>query len=129
MADDRKTTRNPDSPLFKRLTRLFSGPIVNYRAQAIRRYRRKQLNDYSGKFRSLSGKQFQKSGFNPFQDLAHDMMLAQNRATRYIDFDQMEYTPEIASALDIYADEMTTSSDMRALLKIECKNDEIKALL
>jgi len=26
-------TRNPDSPLFKRLTRLFSGPIVNYRRQ------------------------------------------------------------------------------------------------
>ena len=129
MVDDKKTTRNPDSPLFKRLTRLFSGPIVNYRAQAIRRYRRKQLNDYSGKFRSLSGKQFQKSGFNPFQDLAHDMMLAQNRATRYIDFDQMEYTPEIASALDIYADEMTTSSPIQPLLNIQCPNEEIKVIL
>ena len=38
-----------------------------------------------------------------------NFMTNQARAERYIDFDQMEYTPEIASGLDIYADEMTTS--------------------
>ena len=31
-----KNTRNPASPLFKRLTRLLSGPIVNYRTQVAR---------------------------------------------------------------------------------------------
>jgi hypothetical protein len=41
----------------------------------------------------------------------------------------MEYTPEIASALDIYADEMTTSSDLQPLLTIKCPNEEIKAVL
>ena len=35
MADRRKNPNNSESDLFKRLTRLFSGPIVNYWAQAI----------------------------------------------------------------------------------------------
>ena len=41
----------------------------------------------------------------------------------------MEYTPEIASALDIYADEMTTSSPLRQLLTINCPNEELKSIL
>tara|TARA_Y100000593_G_scaffold15382_2_gene29968 strand:+ start:64090 stop:65835 length:1746 start_codon:yes stop_codon:yes gene_type:complete len=53
----------------------------------------------------------------------------QNRAERYMDFDQMEYTPEIASSLDIYADEMTTYSQIQDMLKINCSNDEIKTIL
>jgi hypothetical protein len=48
---------------------------------------------------------------------------------RYVDFDQMEYTPEIASALDIYADEMTTSSVFRTILNIQCSNQEIKSVV
>ena len=36
-------------------------------------------------------------------------MLIKIVVERYADFHQMEYMPEIASALDIYADEMTTS--------------------
>jgi len=46
-----------------------------------------------------------------------------------MDFDQMEYTPEIASSLDIYADEMTTYSQIQDMLKINCSNDEIKTIL
>jgi len=56
-------------------------------------------------------------------------MVNQDRSMRYVDFDQMEYTPEIASALDIYADEMTTSSDIQPLLTIKCPNEEIKGVL
>ena len=56
-------------------------------------------------------------------------MSNQNRAERYADFDQMEYTPEIASALDIYADEMTTSTAINPLLTIKCRNEEIKLVL
>jgi hypothetical protein len=41
----------------------------------------------------------------------------------------MEYTPEIASALDIYADEMTTHSSLQPMLNIRCPNEEIKAVL
>ena len=56
-------------------------------------------------------------------------MASQQRTERYVDFDQMEYTPEIASALDIYADEMTTYSDLTTMLNVRCPNEEIKAVL
>jgi len=129
MAQEQKNPRNPDSPLFKRLTRLFSGPIVNYRTQAIRNYRRTHLDKFASKFRSASGKQFKKTEYNPFQDQTPAIMASHNRNMRYVDFDQMEYEPIIASALDIYADEMTTSSYLQPLLKIECPNEEIKVVL
>jgi len=48
---------------------------------------------------------------------------------RYADFDQMEYTPEIASGLDIYADEMTTFSVYRPIVDIACSNQEIKSVI
>jgi len=119
--------RNEQSELFKRLTKFFSGPIVNYRSQNIRRYRRRHLDRF--KFTSASGKQFKKSDHNPFAALEADLMANQNRAHRYTDFDQMEYSPEIASAMDIYADEMTTSSDIKAMLNILGPNEEIKTIL
>ena len=56
-------------------------------------------------------------------------MANQSRAERYVDFEQMEYTPEIASALDIYADEMTTSNSLEKVLSIDCPNEEIKNVL
>ena len=124
-----KNVRNPESPLFKRLTRLFSGPIVNYRAQNVNQNRRRDLEKYSTKFTSASGKQFKRMGYDPFTDLTANIYQSQSRLQRYIDFDQMEYEPIIASALDIYADEMTTSSHMQPLLNIHCQNEEIKIIL
>ena len=119
--------RNPGSELFKRLTRLFSGPLVNYRQQNIRRYRRRDLDKF--KFTSASGQEFKKSTYNPYTSIQSEVMVNQDRTLRYVDFDQMEYTPEIASALDIYADEMTTSSDIQPLMTIKCPNEEIKGAL
>ena len=56
-------------------------------------------------------------------------MAIQSRAERYVDFEQMEFYPELASALDIYADEMTTFTEVSKLLKIDCHNEEIKNIL
>ena len=122
-------SRNPDSPLFRRLTRLFSGPIVNYRAQQPRRERRRQMDKYAKDFISASGQQFKKVEYNPFSGLSANVMAATDRVRRYADFDQMEYMPELASALDIYADEMTTSNHFNKLLRINCPNEEIKNVL
>jgi hypothetical protein len=58
-----------------------------------------------------------------------NMISNRNRAERYVDFDQMEFTPEIASSLDIYADEMTTHSTLTPMLHVKCPNDEIKYVL
>ncbi len=129
MADQTKNPRNAESTLFRRLTRLFSGPITNYRSQMTRDYKRSQLDYFSTKFKSASGQQFKRSGYNPFAQINTSAMANQRRSERYTDFDQMEYTPEIASALDIYADEMTTHSSLQPMLTIKCPNAEIKAVL
>tara|TARA_R100000808_G_C2151737_1_gene160884 strand:+ start:1057 stop:3030 length:1974 start_codon:yes stop_codon:yes gene_type:complete len=124
------TIRNPknrSSLLFKRLTRLFSGPLVNYRSQTERQLRRRFLDKH--KFQSASGKQFKKTAYNPLEQLQSNLMVNQERTLRYNDFQQMEFTPELASALDIYADEMTTSSGLQPLLTIDCPNQEIKSIL
>jgi len=77
----------------------------------------------------MSGQQFKKTTHNPLDHIHSSIMASQNRSERYADFNQMEYTPEIASALDIYADEMTTSSELQPLLKINCSNQELKSIL
>ncbi|NDC31163.1 MAG: hypothetical protein EBZ58_09570, partial [Bacteroidetes bacterium] len=118
---------NADNSLFKRLTKLFSGPIVNRRQQNYKSERRRRLDKY--KFQSAQGQQFKKSSYNPFDYVHSQSMANQNRAERYVDFEQMEYTPEIASALDIYADEMTTSNELQKVLSIDCPNEEIKNVL
>ena len=130
--DHRNNPRNPASPLFKRLTRLFSGPLINYRAQFTREDRRSALDKYQYKFQSMSGHQFKRSADNlsrNYNMMTSAAMRNQNRNERYIDFDQMEFMPEIASAMDIYADEMTTSNEFNKLVKIDCRNDEIKSII
>jgi hypothetical protein len=126
---NRNNTRNPQSLLFRRLTRLLSGPLTQYRTQNNHRLRRIDLDRYSSSFASASGKDFKKTAYNPYDNLNANIMASQARTERYVDFDQMEYTPEIASALDIYADEMTTYSSLTPMLKVECENEEIKAIL
>ena len=124
-----RNPNNPASDLFKSLTKIFSGPMVTRRTQTGRRLRRNQLDKYSSRFKSASGQQFKRSSHLPFGNIQPQMMNNHNRAERYVDFDQMEYTPEIASALDIYADEMTAHSNLEPMLSIDCHNEEIKAIL
>ena len=132
MAPRRKNTRNPyndESGLFKQLTRLLSGPLTQRRTQSGRQLRRRHLDIYSSKFKSASGQQFKKSEYNPMNVTTLNMISNRGRSERYVDFDQMEYEPIIASAIDIYADEMTTHSSLQPMLRIKCPNEEIKSIL
>jgi len=124
-----KNPYNPENSLFRSLTRLFSGPITQRRTQQGRALRRRHLDTYASRFTSASGKQFKKQEYNPMNIMTVNMISNRNRAERYVDFDQMEYTPECASSLDIYADEMTTHSSLQEMLRIKCANDEIKTIL
>ena len=47
MATNKKNTKNPQSSLFRQLTRLFSGPITDYRRQNSRKLKRRQLDKFS----------------------------------------------------------------------------------
>lgn len=128
-SDQRNNPKNNASPLFKRLTKLFSGPIVNFRAQKPTRERKYQLDKFASRFNSLQGLSYKKNVYNPFDSLRSGNMAIQSRAERYVDFEQMEFYPELASALDVYADEMTTFTEVSKLLKIDCHNEEIKNIL
>jgi hypothetical protein len=120
--------RNRESNLFKRLTRLFSGPIVDYDRQTVTKGSSRALKKYT--FTTSTGKEFKKNEYyNPFSGLQSKVLMNRDKQMRYTDFDQMEYTPEIASAIDVYADEITTSSELAPLIKIDCHNREIKEIL
>jgi hypothetical protein len=127
MADQKRNPKNNESPLFRGLTRLFSGPLVDFRTQAQLKFRRRDLDKF--KWTSASGQTFKKKSYNPYDVIQSNIMVNQTRAERYTDFDQMEYYPELASGLDIYADEMTTSNKFRQLLHIDCPNEEIRQIL
>lgn len=130
MEDNNNKTnpRNQESTLFKRLTRLFSGPIVDYDQPSVTRATPRTTKKYT--FRTSTGKEFKKKEYyNPFTGLSNKVLQTRDKEMRYTDFEQMEYTPEIASALDVYADEISTSSDLTPLVHIECHNREITDIL
>jgi len=129
MAAPNNNPANSNTGLFKALTRLFSGPIVSYRSTSGRKIRRQHLDKFGSRFKSASGQQFKKTLYNPLDIVATNAIQNQRRSERYVDFDQMEYMPEIASTMDIYADEMTTFSELRPMLNIKCPNEEIEAVL
>ncbi len=49
-----------------------------------------------------------------------------DRMARYSDFSEMEYTPEIASALDIYAEESVAADEHGKTLHIYSENSKIR---
>ncbi len=127
---NKKNPRNAGSTLYRQLTKLLSGPVTRYRRQDAKQLKRRQLDKYKSRFKSSSGQEFKMSTYGDiYGSLQAEYYANQNRMDRYVDFDQMEYTPEIASAMDIYADEMTTSSVYRPILNIDCSNQEIKNVL
>ena len=126
MANRNTNPRNPQHSLFRKLTKLLSGPLSGYKQQNIRHPRRIQVDNYASRFKSTSGQTFKKSEYGQKGNYTANYMANQNRADRYADFDQMEYTPEIASAMDIYADEITTSNELVPLLNIKTYDEEIK---
>ena len=125
-----KNPKNADNSLFRQLTRLLSGQLTKYRRQDTRQLKKRRLDKYKSRFRSASGQEFKlSSSKDVYGSIQFDYYQNQNRMDRYADFDQMEYTPEIASALDIYADEMTTFSIYRPIININCSNQEIKSVI
>ena len=52
-----------------------------------------------------------------------------DRMARYSDFSEMEYTPEIASALDIYSEESVAGDENGRSLHIYSENVRIREVL
>lgn len=109
----------PQESVWKRLTRLFrSGPVVRHKIAAGERMIEPKgtASAYKKEISSLYVNSMSMYG-------------QYERLSRYSDFQEMEHTPEIASALDIYADEVTSLDSDGRVVKIEAKDEEIKQIL
>lgn len=106
--------------LFKKLTSLFrSGPSV-----------KRKVKTYKGK------SERQKTSLETFKrahsDIYNSTLSAYgsyDRMARYSDFSEMEATPEISSALDIYSEECVSSDASGNILHVHSENRLIKELL
>jgi hypothetical protein len=111
-----KRKKNPS--LFQRLTQLFrNGPQIKRRV--------KNPGDESP---ASSMQNFGRSS----SDLYNNTLSTYgsfDRMSRYSDFSEMESTPEIAAALDIYAEETTSVDEKGVSLHIHSDNRMIKELL
>ena len=105
--------------LFKRLTRLFrSGPVV----------KRNVLRNAEKNYTSTAFDQFRKNQSAVYSN-AMSAYGTYDRMARYSDFSEMEYTPEIASALDIYSEESVSADEAGKTLHIFSDNPKIQKIL
>ena len=89
-----------DPGLFRKLTQLFrSGPSI-----------KRKVRDFSSTANSKSSLEQFKAAHRDVYSSTLSAYGSFDRMARYSDFSEMEATPEIASALDIYGEE-TSSSD------------------
>jgi len=109
---------NPQS-LFRRLTSLFrSGPVI-----------KRKVKDFDGSSkRSSAFETFRKTQSHVYST-AMSAYGSYDRMARYSDFSEMEYTPEISSALDIYSEETVASDEQGKVLHIYSENPTIQSLL
>ena len=104
--------------IFQRLTKLFrSGPVV----------KRKVRQNVPGL--STSAAEVFKRSHNDVYNNTLSAYGSFDRMSRYSDFAEMEATPEIASALDIYAEETVSPDEHGRVLHIFCEDELKKDLL
>jgi len=104
--------------LFARLTKLFrSGPVI-----------RRKVKDYTEPTASSAYELFRRNVSDVYASTI-SAYGAYDRMSRYSDFSEMEATPEIASALDIYAEETASQDDTGRVLHIYSEDRVVRDLL
>jgi len=104
--------------LFRRLTQLFSGgPVV-----------KRKVKKVSPKTNTSSFDLFRKTQSTVYS-AAMSAYGTYDRLARYSDFSEMEYTPELSSALDIYSEEVASPDETGSILHIFSDNQRIQEIL
>jgi hypothetical protein len=105
--------------LFKKLTDLFrSGPVV-----------RRRVKKFKNKAATQSSLQVFKKAHSDVYNSTLSAYGSYDRMARYSDFSEMEATPEISSALDIYSEECASPDVEGNVLHIYSDNRMIKKIL
>jgi len=114
---------------YQRLTRLFrSGPAIQRKIKGTdsRGLYSNQLIQGNYGYKATAPFGFGREN-SPFSVLGSYGVL--DRISRYSEFEEMCYSPEIASALDIYADETIGGDERGKSFHIYSKNSEVKTAL
>ena len=113
MADKKNTS------LFGDLTRLFrSGPVV-----------KRRIRDSSNQASNSSAYEMFRKSNSGVYNTAMSAYGSYDRMARTADFSEMEYTPELSAALDIYSEETVASDESGTVLHIHSENPKIQELL
>lgn len=119
----------PSESFYQRLTRIFrSSPAIQRRVKGYdyRSFYNTQTQQGALGFRPPSPMGFGREN-SPFSSMGESGLL--DRMARYSDFASMEYSPEIASALDVYSHEVVGGDDRGKSFHVFSKNAEIKKAL
>jgi hypothetical protein len=117
--------KKEDQNLFQKLTKLFrSGPVVKRKIRTL-----DTTVAVADKTKSSGALLFQKSMAPTYATITANAYNLSERLMRYQDFAEMEYTPELAAALDIYADETCAQDEKGRVLHIYSDNEKIKEIL
>jgi len=105
--------------LFRRLTKLFrSGPVI-----------KRKVRDFESSQKSTSAFELFRRNQSNVYNTAMSAYGTYDRMARYSDFSEMEYTPEISSALDIYAEETVAADERGSVLHVYSENPSIEKVL
>jgi len=105
--------------IFSRLTTLFrSGPVV-----------KRRVKDFRPSAKNTTAFELFRKTQSHVYSSAMSAYGSYDRMARYSDFQEMEYTPEIASALDIYAEEAVAPDELGNVLHIYSENQAINRIL
>ena len=110
---------NNSDGLFRRLTKLFrSGPVI-----------KRRVRDFESSQKSTSAFELFRKNQSNVYNTAMSAYGTYDRMARYSDFSEMEYTPEISSALDIYAEETVAADERGNVLHVYSENPSIEKIL
>jgi hypothetical protein len=107
------------------LSRLFkSGPVVKRKVKTF-----DTTVAVADKVKSSGALLFQRSTSPTYSVITANSYNLSERLMRYQDFQEMEYTAEIAAAMDIYADETVAQDDKGRVLHIYSDDEKIRDIL
>ena len=109
----------PATSLFRRLTTLFrSGPVI-----------KRKVKSLDSNVKTSSAFELFRKNQSHVYSSAMSAYGTYDRMARYSDFSEMEYTPEISSALDIYSEETVAADEHGKVLHIYSENTAVEKLL
>lgn len=114
--------KDPNPNLFSRLTSLFrSGPVIKRTV--------KDFKQQTGVGQTLSAYEMFRKNHSSVYSSAMSAYGTYDRLARYSDFSEMDYYPEINSALDIYSEEVASPGADGQILSVYSENKDVERLL